>query len=78
MRTLTLDLGALQVETFTTRATPWRAYAAFADTDDADCDTESQPTACETAAADCETGGADCETVYCTEPPVCGELTEEC
>jgi hypothetical protein len=76
MRTLTLDLGALEVETFATRATPWRGQ--FADTDDADCDTESQPTACETAGADCDTGGADCATVYCTEPPECGELTEEC
>ena len=71
MRTLTLDLSALQVETFTTRATPWPAYARFADTDDADCDTESGP-------PDCETAGADCETFDCTDPPVCGEPTEDC
>ena len=77
MRTLTLDLGALEVETFTTRATPWPAYAELAGTVEADCDTESQPTECETAGNDCETG-ADCETVYCTEPPECGEPTEEC
>lgn len=69
MRTLTLDLGELQVETFATRATPWRAQ--FADTDDADCDTESQPTACETAAA-------DCETADCSGPEMCGEPTEDC
>jgi hypothetical protein len=77
MRTLTLDLAELQVETFTTRDTPWLPYAAFADTDDADCDTESQPTACETAADDCETT-PQCDTYDCTEPPLCGEPTEVC
>jgi len=77
MRTLTLDLGALEVETFTTRADPWLTRAQFADTDDADCDTESQPTACETMADDCETTGG-CDTYDCTEPPLCGEPTEEC
>jgi hypothetical protein len=71
MRTLTLDLGALQVETFTTRATSWPARAAFADTDDADCDTISAPIDCETAAEDCETGD-------CSGPEMCGEPTEDC
>jgi hypothetical protein len=65
MRTLTLDLGALEVETFTPYAAPWAARAAFADTDDADCDTESGP-------PDCETAGPDCET------EICGEPTEDC
>jgi hypothetical protein len=71
MRTLTLDLSALQVETFTTRPTPSPAYAEFAGTVEADCDTESGP-------PDCETAGADCETFDCTDPPMCGEPTEDC
>ena len=73
MRTLTLDPGELQVETFTTRAdvSSRPSYAAFADTVEADCDTESGP-------PDCETAGPDCETEYCATLEGCGEPTEEC
>ena len=70
MRMLTLNPDMLEVETFTTLAahTPFRLAA---DTDDADCDTESQP-------GDCETAGPDCETFDCSDPPMCGEVTEDC
>ena len=68
MRTIVLDLDAIQVETITTSPTPLQWPAAFADTDDADCDTESGP-------PDCETAGADCATDYCSSPEVCGEDT---
>jgi hypothetical protein len=72
MRMLTLDPTNLQVETFTPRAAvslPGRWLAA--DTDDADCDTESRD--------DCPTmEKQECETLDCTDPDVCGQQTEEC
>jgi hypothetical protein len=59
------------VETFTTRpAFSWPARAAFADTDDADCDTESGPPDCETAAEDCRT--EYCAAQDCSSPEECG------
>lgn len=75
MRTLTLDLGALEVETFTIRSIPWTAYAA-ADTADAGCETETKPTAaCEPATDGCETPGC---TEICSAPPVCIMPSEMC
>ncbi|HET7463836.1 MAG TPA: hypothetical protein VFJ82_21450 [Longimicrobium sp.] len=72
MRTLTLDPGDLQVETFAPRETiEWRGTRLAADTDDADCDTESVP-------PDCPSADIDCETLDCTDPDVCGEPTGEC
>lgn len=72
MRMLTLDPGDLRVETFTARDAAWfRGTWLAADTDEADCDTESVP-------PDCPSADIDCETLNCTEPVVCGEPTEEC
>jgi len=72
MKMLTLDPGELRVESFASRSSfPARPFWAAADTDDADCDTESRP--------DCPTLQKDeCETVDCTDPDVCGQQTEEC
>jgi hypothetical protein len=68
---LTLDPADLRVETFVPRSSPGLTRYA-ADTDDADCDTESGP-------PDCPTGDpAECETLDCTDPDVCGQPTEEC
>jgi hypothetical protein len=61
MRTLKLDVSALQVETFTTRPS-WAESVRFADTDDADCDAES-------GTPDCETVRPECLTDICLEPP---------
>ncbi|HET7231644.1 MAG TPA: hypothetical protein VFJ16_16660 [Longimicrobium sp.] len=73
MRTLTLDPSDLQVETFAPRAAASLPGIRFAaDTDDADCDTESGPPDCPTFEA------AECETFDCTDPDVCGQQTEEC
>ncbi|HSU16431.1 hypothetical protein [Longimicrobium sp.] len=72
MRMLTLNPDMLEVETFTTA--PLRGIQPFrlaADTDDADCDTESGP-------PDCETAAPDCDTFDCSEPEMCGEVTEDC
>jgi len=73
MPMLTLDPGDLQVETFTPLvAASFRGVRFAADTDDADCDTESGPPDCPTA------DPAECETLDCTDPDVCGQQTGEC
>lgn len=72
MRMLTLNPGDLQVETFAPRDVPWfRGTRLAADTDEAECDTESVP-------PDCPSEDLDCETLDCTDPDVCGERTEGC
>jgi hypothetical protein len=69
MKTLTLDPADLQVESFAS-AVDFHSIWAAADTDDADCDTESRP--------DCPTAEAECETLDCTHPEACGAPTEGC
>jgi hypothetical protein len=71
MKLLTLDPGDLRVETFAPRAISFALGRYAADTDDADCDTESGP-------PDCPTHDEECETLDCTDPDVCGGQTEEC
>jgi hypothetical protein len=72
MKLLTLDPGDLQVETFAPRAIAFPLGRYAADTDDADCDTESGPPDCPTHEPQ------ECETLDCTDADVCGGQTEEC
>lgn len=73
MPTLTLDPADLRVETFAPRSGGFLPGVRFAaDTDDADCDTESGPPDCATM------NRQECETLDCTDPEVCGQQTEEC
>jgi hypothetical protein len=71
MRTITLDPDMLEVETFATHSPRALHLVRFADTDDAECDTESGP-------PDCDTVGDDCETFDCSGVEMCGEPTEDC